>query len=193
MAANPETGIDFYSDRFVVIKNGVITNYMASWPRLDGGPVAGGLPADEQWFKRCAPADRSIYDHRFSITSTWDGLPADPPAAEGHPTGEWKEVLSAVLRPEMELKQQVDAACQAANVTIHPESADPSYQVRVSRAITRKMNGTHTEEDTALLVALDEKADLLQQNEVRRAELYANIEAGEEYDLTVGWLYGSAA
>lgn len=206
MAVNPDTGIDFNTDRFVIRRDGVLVNMNAPWLRLDGGPVVGGLPVGDEYFWKQPAGDRSAWDHRFSVNGEWQCVAHSPALPSGYPTGEYRETLTAVFRPAAELKAQVDAQRRTANSTIYPEGDDPSERALVDEARTRQAQGIADTRDLAVLQRHAGKVDLLKQNEDRAAALYAAIDAmwaaidiGVEYDdlnfpapydITDGWQYG---
>lgn len=190
MAVNPITGINFAVDRFVIRKNGELTNMNSPWGRIDGGPMVGGLPLGEEWFWKQAPAERQAYDHRYQITSAWECVPSDPPAAEGWPTGVYRETVTAMLLPPDELKAQVDQQKMAANASVYPPTDKDAQAALVADALARRAAGTATDLDTVILARHDARIADLRRNEERALELYADIDAGRPYDILAGWYYG---
>lgn len=190
MAANPLTGIDFDKDRFVIRTGGEITNFSAQWLALEGAPVEGGFPPGQEWFKKLPEASRSAYDHRYSVTGTWNCVLASPPAAVGYPHGVYSETITADIRSPDELKAQVDAMRIDANNSVYPPVDKDAQSALVEDANKRTAAGTATTVDEAILARHASRMDLMRQNEARAMELYADIDAGRAYDLTVGWQRG---
>lgn len=190
--ANPQTGIDFESDRFVIRKDGVLTNMNAQWGRLDGGPMVGGLPAGEEWFIKRAPDDeeRAKYDHRYAINSEWSCVPYDPPSALGYPTGEYSERVTGIMRPPAELKLQVDTEKMAANECVYPPADKDASAALLADALSR---ATKDAVDLAVIARHNARLAAMRQNEARALALYADIDAGRTYDILAGWTYAAAA
>lgn len=185
MATNPVTGVDPEVDRFSIYDTTLqaFINHNAVWPRVDGGPIFGGNP-DRKYYKRVhvPPPD---YDHRYTPTTVNTTVDADPTPPEGHPAGEYRISIEISLLPAADLKAQVDTAFQQHVRAQFPAVEDPSRLLLAAGALARRQDGaTLTAEQTALIEAVKGNEDAISQLETRRQELYAAIDAGDDYDLT---------
>jgi hypothetical protein len=186
MTVNPITGINVSEDRFVVYLPGQTSssNQTATWPRLDGGPVSGGL-GGQRWYKKVSTAPPT-YDHRYTLQTTFAAVDADPAAPEGHPTGEWRATYALnKLSPE-DLKLQVETAFQAEVRKQFPDTENPTTLLLAAKAITKKQSGAVlTAEEQATLDAITSVGDRVQQLVVAKMDFEAAIDADEDYDLSV--------
>lgn len=186
MAAHPETGIDRTIDRFVVFLPGQTksTDMNALWPRLDGGPVSGGL-GGERWYRKVT-VDPPPYDHRYALQTENGPVDTDPAPPEGYPTGEWRPVYTLNERSAETLKLQVETAFQAEVRKQFPDTENPTTLLLAAKAIANKQKGAVlTQEETDTLDSIVSVGDRVQQLVVRKMELDAAIDADEDYDLSV--------
>lgn len=187
MAVNPTTGIDRDADRFVVFlpgqANSVNTN--AQWPRLDGGPISGGFPNGDQYYKK-VHVDPPAYDHRYSLNTTFgkvDTVPTPPP---GYPVGTWQASYELVLRPLETLLDQIESAFQAEVRKQFPDTENPATLLLAAKALAKRQTGTVlTDEEIASLAAVTSVGDAVDQLVARRQELIDAATAGEDYDQTI--------
>lgn len=188
MAVNATTGVDPEVDRFAVYRVSTMqyTNFNATWPRVDGGPLEGASP-DYKYYKK-TPTTPPVVDHRFTIATVWDKVEADPVAPEGHPSGIYTQTHNATKLPVEDLKIQVETEFQRQVGIAIPATSVPSQLAAQIGAVVRKQDGAvltpkqEAKRDQA--VAVD---DILAQLEVRRDALLASIDAGDDYDITEGW------
>lgn len=190
MALNPDTGIDYEVDRFAIklVSTGEIINLSATWPRVDGGAVAGANP-DRAYYKRVS-VDRPDADHRFTVSTTWQLIDFDPAVdpADGLPVGEYKQAHTLTKLPAEELKRQIETQFQTELRKAFPTVEDPALLVEAADAITRKQNGAVlTADQEERLTRVLGLGDAVAQLRARQAELNAAVDADEEYDLLDGW------
>jgi hypothetical protein len=186
MPAHPDTGIDFEADRFAIrlVSTGEIINMNATWPRLDGAPIAGANP-DRAYYKRKS-TDAPDADHRYTIATTWALVDFDPPVdpADGVPVGEYAQSHEAVKLPVEELKAQVETAFQNELRKRFPLTADPAILIEAGGALARKSDGAQlTAEQAASVEAMKGVEDVVRQLRDRQQVLNAAIDAGEDYDI----------
>jgi hypothetical protein len=186
MALNPDTGIDFDTDRFVLkqISTGQLVNLNATWPRTDGAALAGANP-DFAYYKRVS-SERPDVDHRFTISSTSSPVDFDPAVdpAGGLPVGEFVETHEAVKLPNDVLKTQVETAFQEELRQRFPQTADPAVLIEAGGALARKSDGAQlTSVQEASVTAMKGIEDAVRQLRARQEELNAAIDAGEDYDI----------
>ena len=185
MAAHPYTGIDREVDRFVVFMPGQTgsSHQSALWPRLDGGPVSGGL-GGQRWYKKVT-IDPPPHDHRYTLQTEMQAVDTDPAPPEGYPTGEWRPVYTLVQRSAETLKLQVETAFQAEVRNQFPDTENPTTLLLAAKAIANKQQGAVlTQEETDTLASIVSVGDRVQQLVVRKLELDAAIDADEDYDLS---------
>ena len=186
MAAHADTGIDRDIDRFVVFLPGqtksTATNEL--WPRLDGGPVSGGL-GGQRWYKKVT-IEPPPHDHRYTLQTEMQAVDADPAPPEGYPTGEWQPVYTLNQRSAETQKLQVETAFQAEVRKQFPDTENPTTLLLAAKAIANKQQGAVlTQEETDTLASIVSVGDRVQQLVVRKLELEAAIDADEDYDLSV--------
>src|SRR6056297_2525937 len=189
VTVNPETGIDADVDRFVVFPAGsdVSSHNNATWPRFDGGPISGGFVNGEKWYKKVESTPPTS-DHRYTRTTTWGRVEADPAAASDYPAGTWEATHAVVRRPAEELKLQVDAEFQRQVRMTFPDSENPATIIEAAGVIARKQAGSPiTTEQQTLLDSFIGMEDVIQTMRARQLALYAAIDADEDYDQTTGW------
>jgi len=187
MAVNPTTGIDRDVDRFVVFlpgqTNSVNTN--AQWPRLDGGPISGGFPNGDQYYKKVT-VEPPAYDHRYSLNTTFgkvDTVPTPPP---GYPVGTWQASYELVLRPLETLLDQIESAFQAEVRKQFPDTENPATLLLAAKALAKRQTGVVlTAEEITSLDAITSVGDAVDQLVARRQELINSATAGEDYDQTI--------
>lgn len=191
MPANPETGIDPGTDRFVVWQESSQTfvNLGAMWPRFDGGAIQGINP-DFRYYWRVEVPPPDV-DHRFTIATVWGRIDFDPPVDpnDGLPVGEYKQQHSIVKLSPAKLKLQVDAEFQRQVRFQFPDVENPAQLVEVAGALARKQAGSPlTAEQQATLDRFIAREDAIAQLRARQVELYAAIDADEDYDILDGWV-----
>lgn len=191
MPANPATGIDYETDRFAYVHNPdentfTVLNLNAQWPRSDGGAIVGGNP-DYKYFKR-VETTRPDADHRYALSNQWDFETFDPAPAEGLPVGEYKQSWTATKLDNATLKQQVDAQFYQEVRTQFPELDDPAKVLQAVEAVARKQAvGTITVPQQASIDNIVAIGNAVAVMADRRDELYAAIDADEDYDIETGW------
>jgi hypothetical protein len=186
MPVNPATGIDPVADRFVVKlqSSGQVINLNATWPRGDGGAIAGGNP-DYQYFKKLNPPQPPI-DHRFALVTEYAYTMLTPAPSEGLPVGTYSPVYSVQRRELNELLAQIESAYQEQVRIQFPETENPSTIIQVGGILIKQQSGAVlTEAEVALRNAFVAIKDKVQQLAERRAELMEAAEADEDYDLTL--------
>jgi hypothetical protein len=193
---NPVTGVSPKDDRFVVFDPATnkIVNFNSTWTRLDGGPHEGPFPGGRRYFKKMRPDDMPVadFDHRYSVNTT-TVMQDMTPYITGHPHGDYVTVITGTLRTATELKEQVDAQWTMADRTLYSEGNEPMASFAVTMAQGRRASGIATANDLAVIAEAEAIYDKMTQNRDRRNTLHEDIDAGEEYDLSVGWQNGTAA
>lgn len=188
MAVNEITGIDPEVDRFVVFPAGASqsSHQHAEWPRQDGGPVSGGL-GGQKWYKR-VEIPKPVSDHRYTLTTEHGPVDADPVSPEGHPTGEWKPVHTLTRRSSEDLKNQIETHFQTVVLETIPATAIPAEMAAQIGAIARKLDGAVlTEAQESKKNKAKSTETILAALEARRDELFAAVDADEDYDIEAGW------
>lgn len=197
IATNPETGIRYYSDPgpqegvsvdlFVPMRGETVTNPGgARWPNLFG------LPYEEPGlaFYLKTPGKLREYDNRiFYEVATWGPSDyADADQKPGGPRGTWEEELAVFRQSEEALLDQVEAARLQANARLYPANQDPILRELLTEARVRDAAGTATSEMVRLLAQNQLVLDAGFANLERAAELARQVEAGQPFDLTAGWV-----
>lgn len=186
MAVNSETGIDPVVDRFALYINDVEANQYATWPRMDGGPIQGGNPA-YKYYKRVEVPKPEV-DHRFNVETVYGKTESVPAAAEGLPSGTFGPVHTIVKYSDEVLKLQIADQFTLEVQKKFPASASPAQILLYGKAMARKQAGlnlTAAEQsviDNTVAIGLD-----IDQMVLRKMELDAAVDAGENYDITIGW------
>lgn len=190
MPANPETGIDHAVDRFAIksVSGGNFINLNAQWPRVDGAALVGANP-NLAYYKRVATEVPDV-DHRYNVDTTWgpvDFTPAVNPA-DGLPVGEYRQQHAPVKLSVADLKLQVDTEFQRQVRLQYPDVENPSKMIEAAGVLARKQSGAVlTADQEALLTSFIGLEDAISQMRDRVTELYAAIDADEDYDITEGW------
>lgn len=190
MAVNPETGIDTAVDRFAIysISGQNYINLNAQWPRVDGGALVGANP-DLAYYKRVATETPDV-DHRYTVETTWGRVDADPAVdpADGLPVGQYRQAHTPVKLSTADLKLQVDSEFQRQVRLQYPDVENPSKMIEAAGVLARKQaGGVLTEAQETLLQSFIGLEDAISQMRDRVTELYAAIDADEDYDITEGW------
>lgn len=190
MAANPTTGIDAAVDRFAIysVSGENFINLNATWPRPDGAALVGANP-DLAYYKRVSSTVPDV-DHRYTVETAWgrvDDSPAKDPA-DGLPVGEYRQQHTAEKLPVDDLKLQVDSEFQRQVRLQYPDVENPSKMIEAAGVLARKQaGGVLTDAQEALLTSFIGLEDAISQMRERQNELYAAIDADEDYDITEGW------
>jgi hypothetical protein len=195
ITTNAETGVRFYADPgplegqsvdlFVPLRGETATNPGGTrWPNLFGLPYDG---TDLKFYLRGEPQVREYDPQIFCEVASWGPVDYAAPKAGG-PAGTWEETLEVKKRPEQELLNQVDAALLQANGRLYPANVDPMQAVLYNEAIRRNADGTATQPMIELLVKHDALVAAGFANLERAAELKAQIQAGDAFDLSAGWV-----
>lgn len=192
---NTETGVRFYDeqgpregqsvDMFVPVRGEIATNPGGTrWPNLFGLPYDG---TQIKYYLRGEAQPREYDPQMFYEEASWG--PVDYPSPKpGGPVGTWEETLEVLQRPEEELINQVEAARLQANARLYPSNEDPMLAVLLAEAIRRDQEGTAT---TAMIDLLQRHQALVAagySNMERAAELRQQIQAGQPFDLSAGWV-----
>jgi hypothetical protein len=197
ITTNAETGVRYYADPgpqegqsvdlFVPLRGETATNPGGTrWPNLFGLPYDG---TDLRFYLRGEPKVREYDPQVFYEVATWGPVEYANPKAGG-PTGTWEETLEVKKRPEEELLNQVEAARLQANARLYPSNEDPMLGVLLTEAIRRDAEGTATPFMQELLSRHQALVAAGFQNMERAAELRAQIQAGDAFDLSAGWVDG---
>jgi hypothetical protein len=192
---NPDTGVRFYADPgplegrsvdlFVPMRGETVTNPSGSfWPNLFGEQYEEpGL----RFYLKGEPKTREYDPAIFFERATWGAVDyADPKV--GGPAGTWEETLEVLRRPVEELLNQVEAARLQANARLYPSNEDPMLGVLLQEAIRRDSEGTATPFMQELLTRHQALVAAGFANMERAAELRQQIEAGQPFDLSAGWV-----
>jgi hypothetical protein len=196
---NAETGVRFYTepgpregqsvDLFVPVRGDVPTNPGGSrWPNLFGLPYDG---AEITFYLKSEPQVREYDPAIFYEVATWGPVAYANPKPGG-PAGTWEETLELKHRPVEELLNQVESARLQANARLYPSNEDPMLGVLLAEAIRRDQEGTATPFMVDLLSRHQALVAAGFANMERAAELRRQIEAGESFDLSAGWINGIA-
>jgi hypothetical protein len=192
---NADTGVRFYSepgpregqsvDLFVPVRGDVPTNPGgARWPNLFGLPYDG---TEIKFYLKGEPQVREYDPQIFYEVATWGPVAYANPKLGG-PAGTWEETLEVQRRPVEELVNQVEAARLQANARLYPSNEDPMLGVLLAEAIRRDQEGTATPFMVELLTRHQALVAAGFSNMERAAELRAQIEAGQTFDLSAGWV-----
>jgi hypothetical protein len=192
---NSETGVRYYSDPgpqegqsvdlFVPLRGDTATNPGGTrWPNLFGLPYDG---TDLRFYLKGEPKVREYDPLIFSEEARWGAVDYANPKAGG-PAGAWEESLQVRRRPVEELLNQVEAALLQANSLLYPANVDPMQSVLYDEAIRRRADGTATQPMLNLLARHDALVAAGFSNMDRAAELRAQIQAGQPFDLSAGWV-----
>lgn len=190
MSANPDTGINHAVDRFAIrsVSGGNFINLNAQWPRVDGGAISGANP-DLAYYKRVAAARPDI-DHRHTTAEVWapvDFTPAVSPSS-GLPVGEFRQSFTITKLDAVDLKLQVDSEFQRQVRIQFPDVENPAKVVEAAGVMASKQAGAVlTIEQQALLDSFVGLQNKIRQMRDRVVELYAAIDAGDDYEITAGW------
>lgn len=196
MALNSTTGIDPAIDRFVQVSvpdlglfdvadpaTYNVTNFNATWPRFDGGPLSPP-PTNILYFKK-VDTEKPVVDHRYVLITTPTMTLADPVPAEGLPVGEYGQIHTPQKLSVDILKAQVETAFQAELRKRFPDSANPAVLLEAADAITRSQAGAAlTTEQQAALDNVTAVGDAVKQLRAKQAEFNAAIDADLDYDIT---------
>jgi hypothetical protein len=195
ITTNAETGVRFYADPgplegqsvdlFVPLRGEVATNPGGTrWPNLFGLPYDG---QDLKFYLKGEPKVREYDPVIFFEVASWGPVEYANPKAGG-PAGTWEETLEVQRRPVEELLNQVDAALLQANSKLYPANVDPMQGVLYAEAIRRSAEGTATQPMLDLLSKHDALVAAGFANMERAAELRQQIQAGDAFDLSAGWV-----
>jgi len=200
ITTNAETGVRFYADPgplegqsvdlFVPLRGETATNPGGGrWPNLFGLPYDG---TDLKFYLRGEPKVREYDPAIFYEVASWGAVDYASPQ-QGGPAGTWEEALTVQRRPVEELLNQVDAALLQANSKLYPANVDPMQGVLYAEAIRRSAEGTATQPMLDLLAKHDALVAAGFANLERAAELRTQIQAGDAFDLSAGWVDGLPA
>ena len=195
ITTNAETGVRFYADPgplegqsvnlFVPLRGETATNPGGTrWPNLFGLPYDG---TDLKFYLKGEPKVREYDPQVFYEVASWGAVDEANPKAGG-PAGTWEETLTVQRRPVEELLNQVDAALLQANSRLYPANVDPMQGVLYAEAIRRSAEGTATQPMLDLLAKHDALVAAGFANLERAAELRQQIQAGDAFDLSAGWV-----
>jgi hypothetical protein len=172
-------------DLFVPVRGEEATNPGgARWPNLFGLPYDG---TQIRFYLKGQPQVREYDPAIFFEEANWGPVDYSNPKAGG-PVGTWEETLEVKRRPVEELLNQVEAARLQANARLYPSNEDPMLAVLLAEAIRRDQEGTATATMVDLLQRHQSLVAAGYANIERAAELKAQIEAGQPFDLSAGWV-----
>jgi hypothetical protein len=192
---NPDTGVRFYDeqgpregqsvDLFVPMRDNVPTNPAGMrWPNLFGLPYDG---TQVKFYLKGESQVREYDPQTFYEVARW-GAVDYPNPKPGGPAGDWEESLEVLQRPVDELLNQVEAARLQANSRLYPSNEDPMLAVLLAEAIRRDGEGTATPAMVDLLQRHGALVAAGYSNMERAAELRQQIQAGQPFDLSAGWI-----
>jgi hypothetical protein len=192
---NHDTGIRYYNepgpregqsvDLFVPLRGFVPTNPGGTrWPNLFGLPYDG---TQLRFYLKGEPQVREYDPAVFFEVATWGPVQYASPKPGGA-AGTWEETLEVKRRPDAELFNQVESARLQANARLYPSNEDPMLGVLLAEAIRRDAEGTATPFMQELLTRHQALVAAGFANMERAAELKAQIQAGESFDLSAGWV-----
>jgi hypothetical protein len=192
---NPDTGVRFYADPgsqegqsvdlFVPLRGETATNPSGTrWPNLFGLPYDG---TELKFYLKGEPKVREYDPQIFFEVASWGAVDYAKPKLGG-PAGTWEETLTVERRPDEELFNQVEAARLQANARLYPSNEDPMLGVLLAEAIRRDGEGTATPFMQELLTRHQALVNAGFQNMERAAELRQQIQSGEAFDLSTGWV-----
>jgi hypothetical protein len=192
---NPDTGVRFYDeqgpregqsvDLFVPMRDNVPTNPAGMrWPNLFGLPYDG---TQVKFYLKGESQVREYDPQTFYEVARW-GAVDYPNPKPGGPAGVWEESLEVLQRPVDELLNQVEAARLQANSRLYPSNEDPMLAVLLAEAIRRDGEGTATSAMVDLLQRHGALVEAGYSNMERAAELRQQIQAGQPFDLSAGWI-----
>ena len=192
---NPDTGVRFYDeqgpregqsvDLFVPMRDNVPTNPAGMrWPNLFGLPYDG---TQVKFYLKGESQVREYDPQTFYEVARW-GAVDYPNPKPGGPAGVWEESLEVLQRPVDELLNQVEAARLQANSRLYPSNEDPMLAVLLAEAIRRDGEGTATPAMVDLLQRHGALVEAGYSNMERAAELRQQIQAGQPFDLSAGWI-----
>jgi hypothetical protein len=192
---NPDTGVRFYDeqgpregqsvDLFVPMRDNVPTNPAGMrWPNLFGLPYDG---TQVKFYLKGESQVREYDPQTFYEVARW-GAVDYPNPKPGGPAGDWEESLEVLQRPVDELLNQVEAARLQANSRLYPSNEDPMLAVLLAEAIRRDGEGTATPAMVDLLQRHGALVEAGYSNMERAAELRQQIQAGQPFDLSAGWI-----
>lgn len=192
---NTDTGIRYYDeqgpregqsvDLFVPVRGEQATNPAgARWPNLFGLPYDG---TQVKFYLKGAPQVREYDPQIFYEVASWGAVDYANPKPGG-PAGTWDETLEVLQRPVDELLNQVEAARLQANSRLYPSNEDPMLAVLLAEAIRRDGEGTATPAMVNLLQRHQALVEAGYSNMERAAELRQQIQAGQPFDLSAGWI-----
>jgi len=195
ITTNPDTDVRYYADPgplegqsvdlFVPLRGEAATNPGGTrWPNLFGLPYDG---TDLKFYLKGEPKVREYDPQVFYEVASWGAVDGANPKPGG-PAGTWEETLEVLKRPEAELLNQVDAALVQANSKLYPANVDPMQGVLYAEAIRRSAEGTATQPMLDLLAKHDALVAAGFANLERAAELRQQIQAGDAFDLSAGWV-----
>jgi hypothetical protein len=197
ITTNAETGVRYYADPgplegqsvdlFVPLRGETATNPGGTrWPNLFGLPYDG---IDLRFYLRGEPKVREYDPAIFYEVASWGPVEYANPKAGG-PAGSWEETLEVLKRPVEELLNQVESARLQANARLYPSNEDPMLGVLLAEAIRRDAEGTATTFMQELLTRHQSLVAAGFANMERAAELRQQIQAGDAFDLSAGWVNG---
>jgi hypothetical protein len=197
ITTNADTGVRYYADPgplegqsvdlFVPLRGETATNPGGTrWPNLFGLPYDG---TDLKFYLKGEPKTREYDPAIFFEVASWGPAKYANPKVGG-PAGTWEEALEVKKRPEEELLNQVEAARLQANARLYPSNEDPMLGVLLAEAIRRDAEGTATPFMQELLSRHQALVAAGFQNMERAAELRSQIQAGDAFDLSAGWVDG---
>lgn len=193
---NPDTGVRYYDepghplneqsvDLFVTMRGELVTNPGGvRWPYINGLPIP---EADLRYYVKADPKIREYDPAIFSENATWGPVDYASPKPGG-PAGTWEETLEVKRRPVEELLNLVEAARLQANSRLYPSNEDPMLAVLLAEAIRRDQEGTATVFMKELLTRHQALVAAGFANMERAAELRRQIEVGQSFDLSSGWV-----
>jgi hypothetical protein len=195
ISTNPDTGVRYYADPgpreghsvdlFVPLRGETVTNPGGtSWPNLFGLPYDG---PELKYYLKGEPKVREYDAQVFYEVAIWGAVDDANPKAGG-PAGTWEETLTVQLRPVEELLNQVEAARLQANARLYPSNEDPMLGVLLAEAIRRDADGTATTVMQELLTRHQSLVTAGFDNIERAAELRQQIQDGDAFDLSAGWV-----
>jgi hypothetical protein len=199
ITTNPDTGVRYYDepghplnqqsvDFYVVMRGEMVTNAGGiRWPYINGLAIPD---PDLRLYLKEEPKLRADDPAIYTYDSRWGAVDYDRSRRlPGGPAGTWEEELTAIRRSNEELFALVDSIHLQANAALYPENRLPMLQALYEEAKLHESAGTASPVHLQILQERDAVVSAGFANYERAQQLKADVLAGRELDLTVGWTH----